>query len=205
MNYLKFNEAELDSELKEKSINEVKRVCLGCKSCDLSLKRTNVVFSDGKANAPIMLIGEAPGADEDATGTPFVGKAGKLLTSLISDVGLSRENDFYICNTVKCRPPENRVPTDEEKNICERFLEAQINIVRPKVIILCGATSAKSFLGNDIKITQIRGKWFKLLGSLDAIVIFHPSYLLRNRLETENSPIWLTKQDLIAVRNFIRK
>ena len=79
MNYLKFNEAELDSELKEKSINEVKRVCLGCKSCDLSLKRTNVVFSDGKANAPIMLIGEAPGADEDATGTPFVGKAGKFL------------------------------------------------------------------------------------------------------------------------------
>ena len=205
MNYLKFNEAELDDELKEKSVNEVKRVCLGCKSCDLSLKRTNVVFSDGKASAPIMLIGEAPGADEDASGVPFVGKAGKLLTSLISDVGLSRENDFYICNTVKCRPPENRVPTDEEKNICERFLGAQINIVRPKVIVLCGSTSAKSFLGNDIKITQIRGKWFKLFNTLDAIVIFHPSYLLRNRSEEENSPIWLTKQDLIAVKNFIQK
>ncbi len=205
MNYLKFNESELDDELKEKSIKEVRQVCLGCKSCDLALTRKNVVFSDGKANAPIMLIGEAPGADEDASGVPFVGKAGKLLTALISEVQLSRENDFYICNTVKCRPPENRVPTDEEKSICERFLEAQINIVRPKVIILCGATSAKSFLGNDIKITQIRGKWFKLFNTLDAIVIFHPSYLLRNRSEEENSPIWLTKQDLIAVKKFIGK
>ena len=205
MNYLNFNEKELDNELKEKSIKEVRKVCLGCKSCDLAKGRTKVVFSDGKASAPIMLIGEAPGADEDATGVPFVGKAGKLLSQLIKDVGLSREEDFYICNTVKCRPPENRVPTDEEKKICEQFLNAQINIVRPKVIILCGATSAKSFLGNDIKITQIRGKWFKLLGSLDAIVIFHPSYLLRNRSEEENSPIWLTKQDLIAVKNFIKK
>ena len=205
MNYLNFNEQELTSELKEKSIKEVRQVCLGCKSCGLANGRTNVVFSDGKASAPIMLIGEAPGADEDATGIPFVGKAGKLLSQLIKDVGLSREEDFYICNTVKCRPPENRVPTDEEKKICEQFLNAQINIVRPKVVILCGATSAKSFLGNDIKITQIRGKWFKLLGSLEATVIFHPSYLLRNRSEEENSPIWLTKQDLIAVKNFIKK
>ncbi len=203
MNYLNFNEKELTDELKESAIKEVQKVCLGCKSCDLSKGRTHVVFSDGKASAPIMLIGEAPGADEDATGIPFVGKAGKLLTQLIKEAGLSRENDFYICNTVKCRPPENRVPTDDEKKICEQFLNAQINIIRPKVIVLCGATSAKSFLGNDIKITQIRGKWFKLLGSLDAIVIFHPSYLLRNRSEEENSPIWLTKQDLIAVKNFI--
>ena len=203
MNYLNFNEKELSNELKESAIKEVRQVCLGCKSCGLSKGRTNVVFSDGKASAPIMLIGEAPGADEDATGVPFVGKAGKLLTQLIKEVGLSRENDFYICNTVKCRPPENRVPTDEEKQICEQFLSAQISIIRPKGIILCGSTSAKSFLGNDIKITQIRGKWFKLMGSLDAIVIFHPSYLLRNRSEEENSPIWHTKQDLIAVKNFI--
>lgn len=204
MNCLNFNEKELDNDLKEKAIKEVRQVCLGCKSCELSKGRTNVVFSDGKAYAPIMLIGEAPGADEDATGIPFVGKAGKLLSALINEVGLSREEDFYICNTVKCRPPENRVPSDEEKKICEQFLSAQINIVRPKVIVLCGSTSAKSFLGNDIKITQIRGKWFKILGNYDAIVIFHPSYLLRNRSEAENSPIWQTKQDLIAVKNFIK-
>lgn len=205
MNYLNFNDKELDDNLKEKAIKEVKQVCEKCTSCELSKKRTNVVFSDGKSNAPIMLIGEAPGADEDATGTPFVGRAGKLLSQLIEETGLSRENDFYICNTVKCRPPENRVPTDEEKNICEQFLNAQINIVRPKLIVLCGATSAKSFLGEDIKITQIRGKWFKVLGKIDATVIFHPSYLLRNHSEEENSPRWLTKQDLKTIKEFVFK
>ncbi len=203
MKYLNFNETELTCELKEKSLQEIKNVCEQCKNCDLGKTRNKLVFSDGKASAKIMLIGEAPGADEDASGVPFVGRAGKLLSEILKDCGLSREDDIYICNTVKCRPPENRVPTGEEKQICEQYLSAQINIVRPKVIILCGATAAKSFLGDNIKISEIRGKWYKLFEKIDTMVIFHPSYLLRNHSVEENSPRSLTKGDLLRIKQHI--
>ena len=188
---------------KQDELKELKQKCEKCYNCALGRTRNNIVFSDGSPEAKILLIGEAPGADEDATGIPFVGRAGKLLTNLIEESGLSRQNDFYICNTVKCRPPENRVPADEEKKICEQFLLSQIKIVNPKLIVLCGATSAKSFLGNKIKISQIRGQWFKLFDNIDTTVIFHPSYLLRNHSEKEGSPRWLTKQDLLKIKNFI--
>ncbi len=188
---------------KQDELKELKQKCEKCYNCALGRTRNNIVFSDGNPEAKILLIGEAPGADEDATGIPFVGRAGKLLTNLIEESGLSRQNDFYICNTVKCRPPENRVPTDEEKKICEQFLLSQIKIVNPKLIVLCGATSAKSFLGNKIKISRIRGQWFKLFDNIDTTVIFHPSYLLRNHSEKEGSPRWLTKQDLLKIKNFI--
>lgn len=190
---------------KEEQLNELKKECENCLKCELGKTRTKSVFSDGNANAKILLIGEAPGADEDKTGTPFVGRAGKLLTSLIEECGFSRKNDFYICNTVKCRPPENRVPTDNEKKLCENYLMSQIKIIQPKVIVLCGATSAKSFLGDKIKISQIRGKWFKIFDNIDATVIFHPSYLLRNHSLEEGSPRYLTKHDLIAIKDFVEK
>lgn len=190
---------------KERKLNELKQECLNCHKCVLGETRTNIVFSDGNSGAKIMLIGEAPGADEDVTGTPFVGRAGKLLTKLIEEAGLSRNNDFYIANTVKCRPPENRVPTDEEKKLCEQFLLKQIEIVNPKVIVLCGATSAKSFLGGKIKITEIRGNWYKLFNNIDATVILHPSFLLRKHSEEQGSPRWLTKQDLQNIKEFISK
>ncbi len=188
---------------KEEELNKIKADCSSCHKCSLGETRNNIVFSDGNPNAKILLIGEAPGADEDATGTPFVGRAGKLLTKLIEDCGMSRKTDFYICNTVKCRPPENRVPTDEEKELCKNYLLEQIKTVNPKVIVLCGATSAKSFLGNKIKISQIRGNWYKIFDNIDATVIFHPSYLLRNHSEAEGSPRWLTKQDLFKIKNFV--
>lgn len=190
---------------KEEQLNELKKECENCLKCELGKTRTKSVFSDGNANAKILLIGEAPGADEDKTGTPFVGRAGKLLTSLIEECGFSRKNDFYICNTVKCRPPENRVPTDNEKKLCENYLISQIKIIQPKVIVLCGATSAKSFLGDKIKISQIRGKWFKIFDNIDATVIFHPSYLLRNHSLEEGSPRYLTKHDLITIKDFVEK
>lgn len=190
---------------KELRLNDLKQECINCHKCVLGNTRNNTVFSDGSCDAKIMLIGEAPGADEDATGTPFVGRAGKLLTKLMEETGLSRENDIYITNTVKCRPPENRVPSDEEKKLCENFLLKQIEIVKPKVIVLCGATSAKSFLGGKIKITQIRGKWYKLFGNIDATVILHPSFLLRKHSEEEGSERWLTKQDLLKIKEFISK
>ena len=188
---------------KSEELNRLKTKCTACRACELGKTRKNIVFSDGSADAKILLIGEAPGADEDASGIPFVGRAGKLLTKLIEDCGFSRKDDFYICNTVKCRPPENRVPTDEEKKLCENFLLEQIKIVNPKVIVLCGATSAKSFLGSKIKISQIRGEWYKLFNNIDTTVIFHPSYLLRNHSEEQGSPRWLTKQDLLKIKEFI--
>ena len=190
---------------KQNQLDKLKQECNSCQKCILGSTRNNIVFSDGSAEAKILLIGEAPGADEDATGTPFVGRAGKLLTKLIEDCGFSRKDDFYICNTVKCRPPENRVPTNEEKALCEKYLLEQIKIVNPKVIVLCGATSAKSFLGDKIKISQIRGQWYKLFDGIDATVIFHPSYLLRNHSELEGSPRWLTKQDLYKIKEIANR
>lgn len=190
---------------KEQELNKIKEECNNCKKCALGATRKNIVFSDGNPNAKIVLIGEAPGADEDATGTPFVGRAGKYLSKLMEECGLSRKDDFYICNTVKCRPPENRVPTDEEKSLCENYLLSQIKIVNPKVIVLCGATSAKSFLGNKIKISQIRGKWFKLFDGIDATVILHPSFLLRKHSEEEGAPRWLTREDLKKIKELIEQ
>lgn len=190
---------------REQELNKIKDECNNCQKCVLGSTRTNIVFSDGNPNAKIVLIGEAPGADEDATGTPFVGRAGKFLTKLIEESGLSRKDDFYICNTVKCRPPENRVPTDEEKALCENYLFSQIKAVNPKVIVLCGATSAKSFLGKKIKISEIRGQWFKIFDGIDATVILHPSFLLRKHSEEEGSPRWLTKEDLKKIKEFIEQ
>ncbi len=203
MNYLKLNEKELTPDLKELSLLEVRNVCAQCQNCELSKKRMNTVFADGSGFAPVMLIGEAPGADEDDSGIPFVGRAGQLLNDLLKEAGISRENDLYICNTVKCRPPQNRDPLPEEREACSQYLEAQINIVRPKLIVLCGATAAKNFLGNDLKISQIRGNKYTLFNTIPATVIFHPSYLLRNHSEEVNSPRWLMKNDLKAIKKFI--
>ena len=188
---------------KNTELKNLKTQCENCLKCELGKTRTNIVFSDGNPNAKVLLIGEAPGADEDATGIPFVGRAGKYLTQLIEETGFDRKKDFYICNTVKCRPPENRVPTDEEKKICENYLISQIKTVNPKVIVLCGATSAKSFLGKNIKISQIRGQWFKLFGDIDATVILHPSFLLRKHSEEPDSPRGLTRQDLRKIKEFV--
>lgn len=200
MQYLDFKEENLTPEIKKASLDEVKKVCIQCQSCPLGKTRTTIVFSDGNPDAKIMLIGEAPGAEEDASGVPFVGKAGRLLNEILQECGISRKDDMYICNTVKCRPPDNRVPTDEEKQICSQYLSAQISIVKPKVIILCGATAAKSFITQDFKISQIRGQWTTILNGIKTMVIFHPSYLLRNHSLEKNSPRWLTKQDLLNIK-----
>lgn len=203
MKHLKPSEKELNVKTKEAAIKEIEDECMHCTRCDLSRTRTNVVFSDGRVNAPIMLIGEAPGAEEDASGIPFVGRAGKLLNELLESCGISRKEQIYICNTIKCRPPNNRVPTEKEKQTCSGYLSAQIDIVKPKVIILCGATAAKSFLKEKFKISQIRGKWLTILDNVKAMVIFHPSYLLRNHSIEENSPRSLTQKDLLAVKKAV--
>lgn len=188
------------TKIKEKTLNELKNVCNQCKSCQLAQTRTSVVFSDGSSNAPIMLIGEAPGADEDQTGVPFVGKAGQLLNTFFRDVGLDREKDIYICNTVKCRPPQNRVPTNEEKSICKIYLLGQIAIVKPKIVLLCGSIAAESFIKDEFKVSEIRGKWLNIFKDTDTMVIYHPSYLLRNHSTEEGSPRWLMTKDLMNIK-----
>ena len=131
--------------IKKECLDIVQAKCENCQDCVLGKTRNNVVFSDGNPEtARIVLIGEAPGETEDETGTPFVGRAGKLLNQFLEEAGISRKDDLYIINTVKCRPPENRVPTDVEKALCERYLTAQIDIMNPQAIIKSSETSAST-------------------------------------------------------------
>ncbi len=185
---------------KQTQLEELKKTCLDCKSCELGLTRNNVVFSDGNPEtAKAILIGEAPGENEDLTGTPFVGRAGKLLNEFLEKAGINREKDLYIINTVKCRPPKNRVPTDEEKNKCANYLYKQIKIVNPKILIFCGATALQSFYKDKIQISKIRGRWLEVDVDGDkykSIAIFHPSYLLRNHSLEKGKPRALMLEDL---------
>jgi uracil-DNA glycosylase len=150
-----------------------------CNRCKLSQRRTNLVFGEGAPRARLVFVGEGPGAEEDAAGRPFVGEAGKLLTRIIEGgMGLKRE-DVYICNVVKCRPPNNRDPEAEEVQTCLPFLKQQLAIIRPEVICTLGRIAAQSLLGREFKITQERGNWFSFMGT-PLMATFHPAYILRN-------------------------
>lgn len=159
---------------------EAVRTELGdCTRCPLAYAgRHNIVFSDGNPNAELMFVGEGPGADEDASGIPFVGKAGQLLNNMILAMGVRRE-DVYIANIVKCRPPQNRAPEFAEATTCSPFLVRQIDIVQPKVIVALGKTAANYLRGNLDSLTSQRGKWFETRGS-KLLVTFHPAFLLRD-------------------------
>ena len=148
----------------------------------------------------MMLIGEAPGFYEDKQGEPFVGKAGQLLDKIFASVGLSRQKDVYICNTLKCRPPDNRDPLPEEKEACRAFLDAQIEILKPRIILLCGKVALSSMLNTNVGITKVRGKWFEGPFNSKMMPIFHPSYLLRNDSHEKGSPKWLMWQDIQEVK-----
>lgn len=183
------------------TFEQIKQRCLHCQKCDLAKTRTHVVFSDGNPKAKLMLIGEAPGAQEDETGFPFVGRAGKLLTKILIEHEINREKDIYICNTVKCRPPENRVPTSFEEAQCREYLEAQLAYVKPKIIILCGMTAVKAMMSTKLTISKIRGKFFDGPFNSKMIPIFHPSYLLRNHSLQEGSPRYLTNCDIEKIKH----
>lgn len=183
-------------------LQEVREKCLGCQKCPLFKTRTNIVFSDGTPNPKLMLIGEAPGFYEDQQGKPFVGKAGQLLDKIFASVGFSRK-DIYICNTLKCRPPENRNPLPNEKEACWEYLKAQIDIIKPQIILLCGNVAVQSILPNIGGITKIRGKWYQggdVVYGAKLMPIFHPSYLLRNDSREKGSPKWLMWQDIQEIR-----
>lgn len=149
-----------------------------CTRCALHKGRNKIVFADGSANARLMFVGEGPGADEDAQGLPFVGRAGQLLNNMIAAMGLRRE-EVYIANVVKCRPPGNRTPEPEEANTCSPFLFQQIDVVRPEVLVALGATAATYLLGQRQPLAGLRGRVHSLRGSR-LIVTYHPAYLLRD-------------------------
>lgn len=153
------------------------KIC-GCMKCALGATRTNFVFGSGNANADIMVIGEAPGADEDEQGLPFVGRAGQLLTKILESVELGRD-DVYICNILKCRPPNNRKPLASETDQCEPYLWKQIELIKPKFILALGLTAANTLLKNKESMTQLRGRIHDYQG-IRTIVTYHPAALLRN-------------------------
>jgi len=178
----------------------LKTEALSCTRCGLAQTRTQVVFGVGPVPCDLMLIGEAPGEQEDLKGEPFVGKAGQLLDQILASAGFSRNENVYIANTIKCRPPENRNPLPTEMQACQEWLERQIELVQPKIIILCGSVAMKmAFPESTDGITKQRGRWLQWKNR-DAIVIFHPSYLLRNQSKAEGSPKWLTWQDVKEIR-----
>ena len=159
------------------SLKELEGFISNCDRCKLSTERKNIVFGEGLADARLVFVGEAPGMDEDVTGRPFVGPAGKLLTDIIKAMGLTRD-EVYICNIVKCRPPGNRDPEPDEIGMCLPFLKAQISLIKPEIICSLGRISAQSLIDKDFKITGDRGEWHDFMGT-SLMPTYHPAYLLR--------------------------
>ncbi len=175
-----------------------------CRRCRLCEGRTNLVFGSGNEKSPLVFVGEGPGADEDEQGLPFVGRAGQLLTQMINNttekegIPVKRE-DVYICNVVKCRPPNNRAPQPDEMEICGQFLSRQLSVIQPKAIVTLGATASKALLDMKEGITKARGKWHKWQ-DVPVMVTYHPSYLLRNQSKELRREVW---EDLKAVFHFV--
>jgi uracil-DNA glycosylase len=181
------------------SLVELAQHCNQCDRCVLGETRHHAVVGRGNPQAPIMIIGEAPGQNEDETGLPFVGKAGQLLDKILDSVKLDTDKDVYICNINKCRPPGNRTPTTDEVEACKPYLLEQVRLVNPKIILLTGATALKGLLGEKRTITKIRGTWLEWQGRL-CMPIFHPAYLLRNQSREKGSPKWLMWQDIQEIK-----
>ncbi len=186
---------------KQEAMAALRTRALSCVKCpNLVAARTHVVFGVGDIHSPLMFVGEAPGADEDAQGEPFVGAAGQLLTRIIQTMGLSRET-VYIANILKCRPDTpgqssgNRKPTAEEMKTCSPYLLEQIDIIQPKVLVALGATAVEGLLGNKTGITRLRGNW-QTFRNIPLMPTYHPAYLLRNQALSEKRKVW---EDMLAV------
>jgi len=173
---------------------ELEQSIINCNKCKLCTNRTNIVFGEGNKNTKIMFIGEGPGADEDREGIPFVGKAGQLMNKALEGLGINRE-ELYIANIVKCRPPSNRVPEDDEIDACLNYLRNQVVLIKPKIIVLLGSTALKNILGKEYSITSVRGNWIERKGIL-YMPTWHPAALLRD--ENKKIEFW---NDLKQVKN----
>jgi uracil-DNA glycosylase family protein len=203
----------MDASLEERQLEE-RRVQLAallkqvdaCRRCEIGSTRTKVVCGVGNPASRLMIVGEGPGENEDQQGEPFVGRAGELLTKMLAAIGLRRE-DVFITNTIKCRATTNeggrlanRAPSPEEMSNCREYLDRELAIVQPKVILALGAPAAKSFLGRDFSITRQRGIWYAGPNGTDLIVTFHPAYILRQTGGEINAVKKLVWSDLLAVR-----
>jgi DNA polymerase len=191
----------LAPEAKNAAFADLRQRAAACVKCPhLASSRKSVVFGVGNIDAQLMFVGEAPGADEDEQGEPFVGKAGQLLTKIIQTMGLSR-NSVYIANILKCRPDTpgqsagNRKPTPEEMQTCIPFLHEQIDLIRPKVLVALGATAVEGLLGKTTGITRLRGNWRTYRG-IPLMPTYHPAYLLRNQALSEKRRVW---EDMLQV------
>ncbi len=165
-----------------------------CTRCKLAPKRTNIVFGVGNPDAPLVFVGEAPGADEDRTGEPFVGAAGQLLTKMIEAMGLGRD-DVYICNILKCRPPGNRNPEPDEIEQCEPFLKKQLAAIRPRMIVALGKFAAQCLLRSDAPISRLRGQWKQYEG-IPLMPTYHPAFLLRT--PSAKREVWADLQQVMG-------
>jgi uracil-DNA glycosylase len=179
--------------LPARTLDEVRRELGDCKRCKLCNGRTQIVFGTGNPRAELVFVGEGPGADEDAQGIPFVGKAGQLLTKMIEAMQYSRD-DVYICNVVKCRPPGNRNPEPDEIAACEPFLKAQLGAIKPKVIVALGKFAAQTLLRDDTVISRLRGHWREYEG-VPLMPTFHPAYLLRT--PGDKKLVWADLQEVM--------
>jgi uracil-DNA glycosylase family 4 len=160
------------------SLDELRQYIGDCRRCKLCQGRMKLVFGEGSPEAKLVFVGEGPGRDEDLAGRPFVGEAGRLLTRIVAAMGLTRE-EVYICNVVKCRPPKNRDPEEDEVEACLPFLREQLNLVRPQVICTLGRVAGQTLLGKEFRITRGRGSWYTFMET-PLMPTFHPAYLLRN-------------------------
>lgn len=172
---------------------ELYQECMGCHKCKLSNNRKNIVFGEGNINADIMLIGEAPGAEEDRMGVPFVGKAGQILTKGLEALDLTREKDYFITNICKCRPENNRVPTEEEAVNCIPYLRNQLALIKPKIIVCLGSTALKYVIDKNWRITRDRGRWIERKGFY-IMATFHPAAILRD--ESKKALFWKDLKNL---------
>jgi uracil-DNA glycosylase len=186
-----------DPAARAAALASLAEVVAGCRRCRLCEGRQKTVFGSGDPNADLMFIGEGPGAEEDRQGLPFVGRAGELLTRIIEAIGMTRDQ-VYIANIVKCRPPGNRDPQPDEVAACRSYLERQIALIRPRLIVALGRIAAQTLLGNDLPIGRMRGQWFSVLG-VPVMVTYHPAALLRN--PALKRPTW---EDMQEVRDRLR-
>jgi uracil-DNA glycosylase family 4 len=191
---------------RQRELDRVSAIVAACRKCSIGATRHNAVFGEGDPCAALMVVGEGPGETEDKLGRPFVGRAGELLDRMLLAIDLPRE-DVFICNTVKCRPTldvghrlANRAPTPDEMRNCRPYLDTQIELIRPRVILALGAPAAKSFLGEKFSITKQRGQWFQGPSGIPTIATFHPAYILRQTGGAMAEVKKLVWNDLKAVR-----
>ena len=182
------------SSPKTQTLEQLQRKVINCRECSLYKTRKNPVFGEGNPKAKLVFIGEAPGREEDIQGKPFVGRAGELLTNIIKAMGL-RRRDVYICNVLKCRPPQNRNPLPSEIIACQDYLRTQLELINPRIICCMGKFACQTLLGQELPITRLRGN-FQNFHGIKMMPTFHPAYLLRN--PSAKAPVWEDMQKIMA-------